>query len=69
MEKCDVLMSCREDVEGILKYMMLWKPEWKHSKDLLRSLGWSMVEAAVMNPSRVEIPMDQFIKTNILMWN
>ena len=39
VEKCDVLMSCKEDVEGILKYMMLWKPEWKHSKDLLRSLG------------------------------
>ena len=43
VEKCDVLISCRDDVVGMLKYMMIWKPEWKHSKDLLRSLGWSMV--------------------------
>ena len=28
-----------------------------------------MVEAATMNPNRVEVPMDQFIKMNILMWN
>ena len=28
-----------------------------------------MVEAAAMNPNRVEVPMDQFIKMNILMWN
>ena len=69
LEKCDVLISCREDVVGMLKYMMIWKPEWKHSKDLLRSLGWSMVEAAAMNPSHVEVPMDQFVKMNILMWN
>ena len=57
VEKCDVLISCREDVVGMLKYMMIWKPEWKHSKDLLRRLGWSMVEVAAMNPSRVEVPM------------
>ena len=69
VEKCDVLISCKEDVEGILKYMMIWKLEWKHSKDLLRRLGWSMVEATAMNPSRVEIPMDQFVKMNILLWN
>ena len=69
MEKCNVLISCREDVERMLKYMMIWKSKWKHSKDLLRSLGWSMVEAATMNPSRVEVPMDQFVKMNILMWN
>ena len=69
VEKCDVLISCREDVEGMLMYMMIWKPEWKHSKDLLRSLGWSMVEAVAMSPSRVEVLMDEFIKMNILMWN
>ena len=28
-----------------------------------------MVEAATMNPSRVKVPMDQFVKMNILMWN
>ena len=27
------------------------------------------MEAAAMTPSRVEVPMDQFIKMNILMWN
>ena len=69
VEKCDVLISCREDVVGMLKYMMIWKSKWKHLKDLLRKLGWSMVEAAAMNPSRVEVPMDQFVKMNILMWN
>ncbi|XP_023878054.1 uncharacterized protein LOC111990509 [Quercus suber] len=69
VEKCDVLISCKEEVMGIPKYLMIWKPEWKHSKDLLRRLGWSMVEAAAMNPSRVEVPMGQFVKMNILMWN
>ena len=69
VEKCDVLICCREDVVGILKYMMIWKLEWKHSKDLLRRIGWSMVEAATMNPSQVEVPMGQFVKMNILMWN
>ena len=28
-----------------------------------------MVEATSMNPSHVEVPMDQFIKMNTLMWN
>ena len=28
-----------------------------------------MVEATSMNPSHVKVPMDQFIKMNILMWN
>ena len=28
-----------------------------------------MVEAATMNPSQVEVPMGQFVKMNILMWN
>ncbi|XP_023926428.1 uncharacterized protein LOC112037832 [Quercus suber] len=54
---------------GILKYMIIWKLEWKHSKDLLRRLGWSMVKGAAMNPSRVEVPMGQFVKMNILIWN
>ena len=49
--------------------MMIWKPEWTTSKDLLRSLGWSMVDAAMMNPSSSETPLRQFVKMNILMWN
>ena len=62
-----MLISCKEEVMGILKHILIWKPEWKHSKELLRRLGWSMVEAATMN--RVEILMGQFVKMNILMWN
>lgn len=51
VKKCNALICCREDVVGILKYMMIWKPEWKYSKDLLRRIGWNMVEDATMNPS------------------
>ena len=69
VKKCDMLICCREDVGGILKYMMVWKLEWKNSKDLLRRTGWSMVEAATMNPSQVEVPIGQFVQMNILMWN
>lgn len=39
VQKCDMLVCCREDIMGILKYMMVWKPEWVTSKDLLRRLG------------------------------
>ena len=28
-----------------------------------------MVEDATMNPSQVEVPIGQFMKMNILMWN
>ena len=66
---CDMLICCREEIEEILKYMMVWKPKWKNSKDLLRRLGWSMVEAATMNPSQVEVLIGQFVQMNILMWN
>ena len=51
------------------KYMMIWKPEWNSSKDLLRRLGWTMVDAAIMNPNLMEVPLGQFIVMNILMWN
>nr|POE51253.1 hypothetical protein CFP56_14687 [Quercus suber] len=46
VQKCDVLLSCREDNIGIQKHMIIWKPNWVASKDLLRRMGWSMVEAA-----------------------
>ena len=58
-----------EDVVGILKHMMIWKLEWNHSTELLRRLGWNMIEAATMKPSQVEFPLDQCAKMNILMWN
>ena len=54
---------------GILKYLMIWKPEWNSSNNLLKRLNWSMVEAAMMNPNSVEVPLGQFAQMNILMWN
>ena len=71
VQKCDVLLSCREDILGILKYMLIWKPNWMASKDLLRRMGWSMVEATAMNtnPPEIEVPLSQFVKMNVLLWN
>ena len=36
VQKLDALLYCREDVVGILKYMMIWKSDWIGSKDILR---------------------------------
>lgn len=69
VKRCNLLISCREDIMGILKYMMIWKPEWNSSKDLLRRLRWSKVDAAMMNPNNVEVPLGQFVAMNVLMWN
>ena len=55
VKRCDLLIYCKEDTMGILKYMMIWKPEWNSSKDLLRRLGWTMVDAAMMNPNPVKV--------------
>nr|XP_023916008.1 uncharacterized protein LOC112027589 [Quercus suber] len=51
--------------------MMIWKPNWMGSKDILRRMGWSMMEAIVMNtnPMEIEVPLGQFVKMNILLWN
>ena len=27
VQRCDMLLSCREDILGILKYMIIWKPD------------------------------------------
>ena len=69
VKTCDVLLSCREDIIGILKHMIIWKPDWRASKDLLRRMGWSMVEAAVMNtnPPEIEVLLSQFVKMNVLL--
>ena len=69
--RCDVLLNCREEISGVLKYMMIWKPEWGASKDLLRRMGWSMVDTASMNanPSDIEVPLGHFLNMNILLWN
>ncbi|XP_075673322.1 uncharacterized protein LOC142642784 isoform X2 [Castanea sativa] len=71
VRRCDVLLNCREDILNILEYMMIWKPDWMASKDLLRRMGWSMVEAAAMNanPSKIKVPLGQFVKMNVLLRN
>ena len=71
VKKYDVLLNCREDISGILKHMIIWKPEWGASKELLRKMGWSMVEATTMNinPQEIEVLLSQFIKMNVLLWN
>ena len=71
VQRCDTLLCCKEDILGILKYMIIWKPEWIASKSLLMRMGWSMVESATMsaNPPEIEVPLSQFVKMNILLWN
>ncbi|XP_075659165.1 uncharacterized protein LOC142629055 [Castanea sativa] len=71
VKNCDVLLSCREDILGILKHMIIWKSDWRASKDLLRRMGWSMVEVVAMNtnPPEIEVPLSQFVKMNVLLWN
>ena len=69
IKRCDLLLCCREDTMGILKYLMVWKLDWTTSKDFLRRLGWSMMDVAMMNPNPVEYPLGQFVQMNILIWN
>lgn len=69
VKNCKMLLCCMEDTMGILKYTMIWKPDWVTSKDLLRRLGWSMVDAAMINPSLVKVLLGQFVKMNVLLWN
>lgn len=69
IRNCDLLLCCREDIVGILKYMIVWKPNWMTSKDFLRRLGWSMMETTSMTPNQVEVPYDNYVTMNILLWN
>ena len=69
MERCDLLLCYREEIQGILSYMMMWKPDWMASKDLLRRLGWSMIASARMGTNPLEIPNNHCAKMNIIMWN
>ena len=32
VKKCDVLLSYRKDILGILKHMIIWKPDWGHPR-------------------------------------
>jgi len=37
IRKCDLLVCCRDDIVGIQKDMVVWKPNWVASKDLLKT--------------------------------
>ncbi|KAK9990872.1 hypothetical protein SO802_025857 [Lithocarpus litseifolius] len=69
ISKCDLLVCCKEEIQGILKYLVTWKPNWEASTNLLRNLGWSLVEAAMMGPNSIEFPNTNCTQMNILLWN
>uniref|UniRef100_A0A7N2N4Z5 Endonuclease/exonuclease/phosphatase domain-containing protein n=1 Tax=Quercus lobata TaxID=97700 RepID=A0A7N2N4Z5_QUELO len=66
---CDLLISCREEIQGILNYMVLWKPNRVASKELLRRLGWSMIASSMVGPNPMEISNNHCAQMNILLWN
>ena len=66
IQRRDFLLCCREDTMGILKYMMILKLNWETYKDLLSRLGWSTVDAVMMNPNPIEVPLGQLVQMNIL---
>uniref|UniRef100_A0A7N2N6Y0 Uncharacterized protein n=1 Tax=Quercus lobata TaxID=97700 RepID=A0A7N2N6Y0_QUELO len=37
IRKCGLLVCCRDDIVGIQKDMVVWKPNWVASKDLLKT--------------------------------
>nr|POE90796.1 hypothetical protein CFP56_23091 [Quercus suber] len=57
VQKCDILIYCKKETLCILKYVMVWKPEWAMGKDLLQRMGWSMVKASMLNLRPVEVPL------------
>ena len=56
VKKCDLLICCREEIQGILNYFTVWKPDWVASKDLFRRMGWSMLATSMMGTNPMEIP-------------
>lgn len=69
VKTCNFLISCREEIQGILNYMVLWKSDWVASKDLLRRLGWSMIASPMMGSNPMEIPNNYYTQMNLLLWN
>ena len=67
VRRCDLLVCCREDIMGILKYLMVWMLNWVASKDILRRMGWSMMETEMVMPNQVEVPNGGFVKMNVLL--
>ena len=56
VKRCDLLVCCKEEIQGILNYLVVWKPDWVASKDLLRRLGWSMIASTMMGTNPMEVP-------------
>ena len=56
VKKCDLLICYREEIQGILNYLTVWKPNWVASKDLLWRMGWSMLATSMMGTNPMEIP-------------
>lgn len=54
--RCDLLLYSREEIQGILNYLVVWKLDWVASKDLLRRMGWSMIASSMRRPNPNEIP-------------
>lgn len=69
VNKCDLLLDCREEIQGILNYLVVWKPDWVASKDLLRRMGWSIIASSMRGPNLIKIPNDFCTQMNILLWN
>ena len=69
VKRCDLLVCCKEEIQGILNYLVVWKPDWVASKDLLRRLGWSMIASTMMGTNPMEVPNINCSQMNILLWN
>ncbi|XP_050269430.1 uncharacterized protein LOC126713652 [Quercus robur] len=69
IKRFDLHLCYREEIQGILNYMAMWKPNWVASKDLLRRLGWSMIALAKIGSNSMEIPNNHCSQMNILLWN
>ena len=69
VKTCDLLISCNEEIQGILNYMVLWEPNRVASKELLRRLGWSMITSSMVGPNLMEISNNHCAQMNILLWN
>ncbi|XP_065638284.1 uncharacterized protein LOC136071198 [Quercus suber] len=69
VKKCNLLICCKEEIVGILKYMIVWKPDWMASKELLKEGGMEHDGRGCMRPNQVEVPCGNFVNMNILLWN
>ena len=39
VNKCDLLLDCREEIQGILNYLVVWKPDWVGLQGLAKEDG------------------------------